>query len=170
MAYTEKQKEYNRRYREKNKKKLDEKSKKWREENREKWLEVHRTTRERPEYKERENTRVKKSRRTNPFKFVLQRARYRARELGVNFDLDREYVEKIWTGRCPILGTTLQLGQKKGSIPLDCLASLDRLDNDIGYIKGNVHFISYRTNNIKTDASFDEFEKIYNWWKKSKEE
>lgn len=93
MSYTEKQKEYNRRYREKNRDQLNEKTKRWREENRETWLDLHRKTRAREEYKEREKSRLKQSRRTDPFKFVLQKARRRARELHLDFDLDKEYLE-----------------------------------------------------------------------------
>ncbi len=163
-----KQKEYRDKWRSKpeNRERLRASAQQWREENRDRFLETHRALRARPEYKEREKARVVESRRTNPFKFSAQKARRRAKTEGWECNVDAEYLETIWTGVCPITGATLHIGQEKGTIPDTNLASLDRLDSTKGYIKGNVQYIAFRCNNIKTDASFEEFEQIYFWWKK----
>lgn len=157
--------ESQRRYREKNRQKLIEAAKQWREDNHDRFIEAHRALRQTPEYKEREKHRVVLSRRTNPLKFVLQQARRRARTNNWEFDLDIEYIQSIWTGVCPILNVPLAIGQEAGSIPQTNRGSLDRIDSSKGYVKGNVHFISSRANLIKNNATFEEFELIYNWWK-----
>ena len=161
----DKVKEIQRRSYEKRKEQQAALGKKWREENRDKYLEGHRKSRARPEYKERENARQLQSRRDNPFKFSAQQARRRARSEGWECNVDIEYLKSIWTGVCPITGVELQIGQAKDTIPDTYRASLDRLDSTKGYVKGNVQYISFRANNIKTDSSFEEFEQIYFWWK-----
>ena len=165
MAYTEKQREYNRRFREKYREEINAKQRKWRREHRAKFLSMHAASRARPAYKEREKERARNARRINPLKFLAQGARRRARELGLACDIDATYLQNIWTGQCPILHVPLMIGKKRGTISELNLASLDRLDNTKGYIKGNVHFVSFRANNIKSNARFEEFEQIYNWWK-----
>lgn len=173
MAYTEKQREYNRRWREKDPKRWQRqlaRVRQWREENRAKWLEIHQATRSRPEYKEREKKRAVEDRRNNPFKSTARKARQRAKKKNLECNIDPKYLQTIWTGMCPILGVPLQIGKKRGTISELNLASLDRLDNAKGYIKGNVHFVSFRVNNIKTDATFEEFEQIYEWWRETRNE
>lgn len=158
------------RYREKHKERLNAAAKQWREDNRERFLAIHRALRETEEYKQREKQRTVHSRRTTPLKFSLQQSRRRARENGWEFNLDLGYLEEIWTGVCPILNVPLSLGQEVGTVPELNKGSLDRLDSTKGYVKGNVHYISFRANNIKTDATFEEFEQIYHWWKDKRNE
>lgn len=165
----DKVKEYQRRSREKHKEQRNAEAKRWREENRDRYLEGHQRSRNRPEYKARESARLMASRRTNPFKFSAQQARRRAKTEGWECNVDAEYLKSIWTGICPITNVELQIGQAKDTIPDTLRASLDRLDSSKGYIRGNVQYISFRANNIKTDASFEEFEQIYFWWKNRKE-
>ena len=173
MAYTEKQREYNRRWRQKDPKRWQRqlaRVRKWRTENRAKWLEIHKTTRNRPEYKDRERKRAAESRQNNPFKFTAQKAHQRARTKKLQYNLDAKYLESLWTGHCPIFGVQLYIGSKKSSVPELNVAALDRLDNTKGYIKGNVHFLSARANNIKRDATLKEMEQICKWWKETTNE
>tara|TARA_Y100001938_G_scaffold104877_1_gene143123 strand:+ start:1883 stop:2233 length:351 start_codon:yes stop_codon:yes gene_type:complete len=65
--------------------------------------------------------------------------------------------------KCPYLGIDLIVGKIGG---LDSSPSLDRIDNTKGYIKGNVQIISRKANQIKNNASFEEFEMIYFNWRK----
>ena len=158
-------KEAQRRYREKNRQKLIEASKQWRDDNHERFIETHRALRQTSEYKNREKQRVTQDRRNNPLKFVLQQARRRARDNNWEFNIDLDYLQAIWTGMCPILNIPLTIGREAGTVSQSSRGSLDRIDSSKGYIKGNVHFISNRANLIKNNATFTEFELIYNWWK-----
>lgn len=53
-------------------------------------------------------------------------------------------------------------GQQTGR---DTSPSLDRKDPTKGYVRGNVAWISFRANRIKSDASQQELERILNYVK-----
>jgi hypothetical protein len=66
---------------------------------------------------------------------------------------------------CPVLGIEIKRNVKSKTNkqgPSDNSPSLDRIDTSKGYIKGNIRIISNRANRIKSDATFEEIEKIYN--------
>lgn len=88
---------------------------------------------------------------------MVASARARARELGREFSLTNHIAIPI---RCPVLGIELRHGV--GS-PTDNSPTLDRIDNDLGYVDGNVAVISRRANRIKSDASLEELEAIVQW-------
>lgn len=79
--------------------------------------------------------------------FVLK-ARERAREKGLDFNITRDDI--ILANFCPILGLRLD------SSTLDQTPSIDRIDNNKGYIKGNIQIISFRANRMKGNATLDE--------------
>ena len=60
---------------------------------------------------------------------------------------------------CPILGIPLFMGTRHNPNS----PSLDRVDNTLGYVKGNVQVISYRANALKKDASIKELKGLANW-------
>lgn len=63
---------------------------------------------------------------------------------------------------CPVLGVPMQrTAYRQGSNS----PSLDRLDNSLGYIPGNVRVISWRANRIKGDATVEEVEKVLAYMK-----
>ena len=64
--------------------------------------------------------------------------------------------------KCPLLGIDLIVGAVGG---LDSSPSVDRIDNKKGYTKSNIQIISRKANQIKNNASFEEFEMIYLNWK-----
>jgi hypothetical protein len=80
---------------------------------------------------------------------MLASSRRRAARKGVKFSITERDIEipKV----CPLLGLTLKKGTKKGGH--DCSPSLDRIDNGLGYVPGNVWVISKLANSIKHTAS-----------------
>ena len=59
---------------------------------------------------------------------------------------------------CPLLGIEITkniVGQPTHNSP-----SLDRIDNRLGYVKGNVWVISHRANTLKSNASLEELERL----------
>lgn len=89
-------------------------------------------------------------------------AKRRAASSGVPFDIDVDHLQEIFPKdwRCPILGIKLEWGERGG---LNSSPSLDRKDPNLGYIKGNVAFISQRANRLKQDASLEELERILSY-------
>jgi hypothetical protein len=82
---------------------------------------------------------------------------------GLGFDL--ELSDVLIPDKCPLLGIALDPGAAKWA---PNLPSLDRLDNDKGYVKGNVWIISWRANDLKSDASFAELEAVVEGWRKAR--
>jgi hypothetical protein len=92
-------------------------------------------------------------------------ARSRARRKNIPFNITMEYLRKIATDECPIFKHTFiwgfsELGKGKttGDSP-----SLDRIIPELGYIEGNVVFISHNANRIKNDATEKELYLVADW-------
>lgn len=66
---------------------------------------------------------------------------------------------------CPVLGLTLKYVQEKAGCS-DDRPSIDRINNAIGYIPGNVRVISWRANRIKNDGTAEEHEMIAQYMRK----
>lgn len=81
---------------------------------------------------------------------MLNQARNRAREKGLDFDLtvDDIFIPK----QCPVLGIPLFFSKTGKKGPCDNTPALDRIDNNLGYVRGNVAVISTRANVLKRDA------------------
>jgi hypothetical protein len=94
--------------------------------------------------------------------FVRHVARKRYSKYG--FDIDKEYLEKLWEqqeGKCAISGIPLLIKYFKNKSKPNT-ASLDRIDSNKGYIKGNVQFVAYSLNLAKNSFSNEEFLTFYN--------
>lgn len=102
-----------------------------------------------------------KSRRDdNKEKFILSEIKNRAKSNGLEFDLEIEDI--IIPNLCPILGIEIDKTNQKR---MDNSPSIDRIDNSRGYTKDNIIIISWRANNIKSDATIEELIKIANFYK-----
>jgi len=97
--------------------------------------------------------------RFNRNKAMLQRARYRAKQSGLDYDLAPEDVTIPEV--CPVLG--IQLSHHG---PSDNYPSLDRIDNTKGYVKGNVVVVSYLANRLKSNATIDQLRKVASFYAK----
>lgn len=114
----------------------------------------HREYRRRNAHKFAEYSRAFRDR-TTPEKSLWLWARKRARARGINFNIDLDDI--VIPDLCPILGIKLEKSSDhvKPESP-----TLDRIDNQKGYIKGNVAVISWRANSIKKDATLEEVRAI----------
>ncbi|UHX60313.1 restriction endonuclease [Ralstonia phage vRsoP-WM2] len=90
---------------------------------------------------------------------ILPSIRQRARKQGVPFSLTKENPPPI-PEVCPVLGIPLRrtLGFADDNSP-----SLDRLIPELGYVPGNVEWMSYRANRIKNDSTYEELERVTAW-------
>ena len=94
-------------------------------------------------------------RKDNPEKQMLRGVKKRVREKGYDMDIDLSDI--TIPSHCPILEIPLILGGG------DNAPTLDRIDNDKGYVKGNVHVISYRANRFKSDGTLQELILLGKW-------
>ena len=105
----------------------------------------------------------------NPIPQMLSNAKIRAKQKGVDFNLTSKYLKKIFpkNNKCPITGLNFQFGYKdKEKINKNNSPSLDRIIPSKGYVEGNVMVISDLMNRMKQDSTYEDIEKLYNFYKK----
>jgi len=85
--------------------------------------------------------------------------------MGFAFDLNINYMLEIYfkqQGRCKLSKKPLDFKSGTQWMKNAYKASIDRIDNNKGYIKGNVRLLCHWVNNAKStysDAVFDDFVK-----------
>lgn len=94
-----------------------------------------------------------------PERYLFRTAKNRAAKHGIEFDLD--YSDCLVPERCPILGMRLEVFSQIRGNP--CAASVDRIDNSKGYIKGNVQVISLLANQMKSTANAEQLRSFARW-------
>lgn len=116
-------------------------------------------------YHNRHKTRIKKRNKeykeSNPIKYLVWCARYRAKNHNEEFSITEDDISM--PNECPILKIPLFMGPLHNPNS----PSIDRIDNGKGYIKGNVHVVSYRANVLKRDASVEELALLSKWINKT---
>ena len=89
---------------------------------------------------------------------LLNLAKKRAENSGMLFDITVDQLELPET--CPLLGVKINYAAEgRGGSPNS--PSIDRIDNSLGYISGNVWVVSWKANRIKSNATIDELYLIY---------
>mgnify|MGYP003646625470 CR=1 FL=1 len=100
-------------------------------------------------------------RKNNPEYYLWKSAKKRSRDKDLDFDI--EVSDIIIPQFCPLLHIPLihRTGLRKAQPDAP---SLDRLDNSLGYVKGNILVVSWRANKLKADAEFQELQRLVNNW------
>ena len=95
-------------------------------------------------------------------------AKQRAKKQGLPFDLTPQDLKELGIPDvCPVLGIPIKKSPGDGTGERnDNSPSLDKFIPSLGYVKGNVHFISWRANRFKSDGTPDEWQKIAEWCQK----
>jgi hypothetical protein len=90
---------------------------------------------------------------------MLKAAKRRAiqRNMEFNIELQDIVIPKV----CPVLGIPIIIGSNSFNANSP---SIDRINNTRGYTKDNIMVISFRANNLKSDATFDELRKLVNFY------
>lgn len=120
-------------------------------------------------WKSQNSAKIEKYRRdwaqNNLSSMILMEAKSRAKSKRLDFNLELSdiVVPKV----CPVLGMPLvnHKGLGKRARYYDDSPSIDRIDNTKGYVKGNVIIVSWRANNIKTNATIEELRKVYEFYR-----
>ena len=96
-------------------------------------------------------------------KYRLTRLKKRALKKGFECNLTEQDINELLLSNthCPVLGIKLELGG--GSEERYNCPSIDRIDNEVGYVRGNVQLISHRANAMKQDASPEELVAFAKW-------
>ncbi len=104
---------------------------------------------DKPYYTEHLRARRAEYRRRYKLKTLLWEAKNRAKAHGIEFTITVDDV--IMPSVCPVSGLAFDLDD------IDLTPSLDRVDNRLGYVPGNVRVIGNRVNKLKRDGSLEEF-------------
>ena len=92
-------------------------------------------------------------------KFNLKRSNAKLK----NIEFSIQFSEIEWPIHCPVLGVELDYFAENGRT--DRSVSFDRIDSNKGYISGNVIGVSHRANRIKNNGSWEEHQKIADFYK-----
>jgi len=89
---------------------------------------------------------------------LLYKSKIRAKKKGAPHNLTKEYVRSIIPkdNMCPVLKVPFKHERGKGYKPHPHTMSLDRIVPSLGYVEGNVMWISHRANTLKRDATTKE--------------
>jgi hypothetical protein len=82
-------------------------------------------------------------------------AKTRAKKRGMQFTVQLADLLPPPT-HCPVFGVLINYDGPKHKLREPNTPSIDRLDNNLGYIAGNVRVISLRANILKNSASLEE--------------
>ena len=97
----------------------------------------------------------------NPIHTYFIAKRSECKQKGFLFDLTEEYLMSIYTPYCPIFKTPMKIGT--GGRGDGYNSHLDRIIPELGYVAGNVAWISGRANRIKYNATVNELRSIADW-------
>lgn len=128
-----------------------ERTREWRERNRERVRAYNKSQQRMWRFKNRERA-------------IFGQLRARARREGIEFTLTLEDI--VVPENCPVLGIPLSWG---GPVSRNT-PSVDRIDNNKGYVKGNICIVSLRANSLKSDASLEEMEAILDYMRRGLKE
>lgn len=91
---------------------------------------------------------------------TYQGVKTRAKAKGLEVDIDIQFLTELLVAsnfKCAVTEiemTTISNSRKKAN---PFRASLDRIDSDVGYVKGNVRFVCWAVNQMKSDRTEEEF-------------
>ena len=95
----------------------------------------------------------------------FQEAKSRAQNKNVPFTVTLKYLREMAGDHCPVFGHKFVWGRSrlgKGKTTGDS-PSLDRIIPELGYVPGNVVFISHNANRIKNNATEKELYAVADW-------
>jgi len=91
----------------------------------------------------------------DPQRRIWKAAKDNAKKAGIEFNIEKSDI--VIPEVCPVFGKPFVYGDRRWS------ASIDRIDSDKGYVKGNIQIISNLANRMKSDASPEELYLFASW-------
>jgi t-SNARE complex subunit (syntaxin) len=93
-------------------------------------------------------------------RLLYKNIKSQCKRIGKEFSIELEDI--TIPEKCPVFGFDLKREDRQTWM---CAPSVDRIDNSKGYIKGNVTVVSRRANILKKDATLEELEQLFNYYK-----
>ena len=114
----------------------------------------------------RERAWAKNWRQENPILQILKSAKDRAKKKGLEFNLVESDI--VIPKYCPVF-PEIELCKSDGKIS-DNSPTLDRIDNNKGYITDNVKVISFKANRLKGNGTVELFKRLIEYHESSSQE
>lgn len=92
-----------------------------------------------------------------PFYHRYHTVRSISQQKRLPFNLTEEYLQSLWTGYCAISGQPVHLDTTRNN---EWHAELDRTVPEIGYVQGNVDWLSRKFNRLKSNATVEDTELV----------
>lgn len=94
---------------------------------------------------------------------AFHNAKARAEKKNIPFDIDAAYLMEIFPedGKCPVFGIDLVWGGDRNSSP-----SLDRIYPALGYVRGNLVWVSDYANMLKSHNSLETLRALLNFYER----
>jgi len=112
---------------------------------------------------EKERMKRKENWKYKPTLHMLNNSKQRAKVVDLEHTLTIDDI--VIPDYCPVLNIKLETGDRKNH---ENAPSIDRIDNNKGYIKSNIMIMSTRANKLKKDATIDELIMIGNFYQNLK--
>ena len=97
-------------------------------------------------------------------KILIQNRKSIAKKSNIEFSISEIDLLKNLPENCPILGVKLSWTTRKGTKgSKDNSPSLDKIDPSKGYVQGNVMWVSYLANRMKSNATPEQLKIFANW-------
>lgn len=93
-------------------------------------------------------------------RLLYKNIKSRCKRIGKEFSIELEDI--TIPEKCPVFGFDLKREDRQTWM---CAPSVDRIDSSKGYIKGNVTVVSRRANILKRDATLEELEQLFNYYR-----
>ena len=96
----------------------------------------------------------------------INRIKHTAKVKGIKISIDKEYIWRLFlkqNKKCALTGLGIGFGGRNSEIKErfnDTTASLDRIDSNKGYVKGNVWWVHKDINIMKNDFSVEKFKEL----------
>ena len=102
----------------------------------------------------------------------LAGAKKRAKAKNLEFNLTLNYLRSIAIDECPIFNLKLDWTSwgERNQQAIENSPSLDRINSKKGYIEGNVIWLSWKANRLKSDATSEDLYTIAKWLKQKESE
>lgn len=120
---------------------------------------AYKKMRESPEKWERMLTKTKDYIDGHKERYLLWKTRSRSKEGGIPNNLDESDI--VIPETCPVLGIPIERSTGKHS---DNSPTVDRINPELGYVKGNVLVVSFKANRLKSNATVEELRKVYEFY------
>jgi len=106
-----------------------------------------------------------KSSRKNVMNYILNKAKRRAKKNNFKFNLTIIFLEELLIKQnnlCAISNIPIKINREREKTIIYETASIDRIDSNKGYVKGNVQFVALGINYMKRNFSNEEAIKMIN--------